>query len=53
MLLIDALEGPASRLKQCLRTYELIEGWGEAEEVFRRVLRDFCLVVSAAYHGCG
>ncbi|RXK37916.1 hypothetical protein M231_04805 [Tremella mesenterica] len=29
-------------LKVCLRTYELIEGWKEAEEVIRRSVRDFC-----------
>ncbi|WVQ84689.1 hypothetical protein IAT38_006844 [Cryptococcus sp. DSM 104549] len=29
-------------LKQCLKTYELIEGWEEAEEVVRQSVRKFC-----------
>ncbi|WVF72910.1 hypothetical protein IAT40_007728 [Kwoniella sp. CBS 6097] len=42
-LLSAELEDPkVPRLKSCLKTYELIEGWIEAEEVFRGVVRDFC-----------
>lgn len=33
-------------LKQCLKTYELIEGWEEAEEVVRKVFREYCRNVS-------
>ncbi|OCF42245.1 hypothetical protein I317_03980 [Kwoniella heveanensis CBS 569] len=42
-LLSAELEDPkVPRLKSCLKTYELIEGWAEAEEVFRGVVKDFC-----------
>ncbi|WVR00086.1 hypothetical protein IAU59_007228 [Kwoniella sp. CBS 9459] len=42
-LLSAELEDPkVPRLKSCLKTYELIEGWAEAEEVFRSVVRNFC-----------
>jgi len=40
-LLLDALED-ASKLKQVLKTYEVIEGWEEAEEVIRVHFRQFC-----------
>ena len=37
VLLISALrDASQSRLRQCLRTYELIEGWADAEEVIRK-----------------
>ncbi|KAK8853311.1 hypothetical protein IAR55_004015 [Kwoniella newhampshirensis] len=42
-LLTAELEDPSlPRLKQCLKTYELIEGWEEAEEVVRRSVREYC-----------
>ncbi|WOO83788.1 Conserved oligomeric Golgi complex subunit 2 [Vanrija pseudolonga] len=30
------------RIKQCLRTYDLIEGWREAEDVVRSLVHEFC-----------
>ena len=47
-LLLDALED-ASKLKQVLKTYEVIEGWAEAEEVIRTHFRGFC---KQARRGC-
>lgn len=47
-LLLDALEDVAS-LKQVLKTYELIEGWDEAEEVVRQHFRGFCVQVSTTF----
>jgi hypothetical protein len=46
-LLLDALDDVAS-MKQVLRTYELIEGWDEAEEVIRQHFRSFCSAVGPA-----
>ncbi|OXC68066.1 hypothetical protein AYX13_03275 [Cryptococcus neoformans] len=37
---LENLNAPG--LKQCLKTYELIEGWEEAEEVVRKVFREYC-----------
>ncbi|OXG85296.1 hypothetical protein C349_02323 [Cryptococcus neoformans var. grubii Br795] len=42
-VLLNELENlNAPGLKQCLKTYELIEGWEEAEEVVRKVFREYC-----------
>ncbi|EAL18864.1 hypothetical protein CNBI1250 [Cryptococcus deneoformans B-3501A] len=42
-VLLSELENlNATGLKQCLKTYELIEGWEEAEEVVRKVFREYC-----------
>ncbi|KGB78784.2 hypothetical protein CNBG_4622 [Cryptococcus deuterogattii R265] len=42
-VLLNELENQnAFGLKQCLKTYELIEGWEEAEEVVRKVFREYC-----------
>lgn len=42
-LLTSALEGrDEGELRQCLKTYDSIEGWGEAEDVVRRSVRAFC-----------
>lgn len=46
-MLLNELENQnAFGLKQCLKTYELIEGWEEAEEVVRKVFREYCRDVS-------
>lgn len=46
-VLLNELENQnAFGLKQCLKTYELIEGWEEAEEVVRKVFREYCRDVS-------
>lgn len=46
-MLINELENQnAFGLKQCLKTYELIEGWEEAEEVVRKVFGEYCRDVS-------
>lgn len=46
-VLLNELENQnAFGLKQCLKTYELIEGWEEAEEVVRKVFREYCRGVS-------
>lgn len=46
-VLLSELENlNATGLKQCLKTYELIEGWEEAEEVVRKVFREYCRNVS-------
>lgn len=46
-VLINELENQnAFGLKQCLKTYELIEGWEEAEEVVRKVFGEYCRDVS-------
>lgn len=46
-MLLNELENVnAPGLKQCLKTYELIEGWEEAEEVVRKVFREYCRNVS-------
>ncbi|WVW86287.1 hypothetical protein I302_108329 [Kwoniella bestiolae CBS 10118] len=42
LLTAELAEPNIPRLKQCLKTYELIEGWEEAEEVVRRSIRSFC-----------
>lgn len=44
-LLLDALDD-AGDLRQVLRTYELIEGWEEAEEIVREHFQRFCKEVS-------
>lgn len=49
-LLLDALEDVAG-LKQVLKTYELIEGWEEAEEVVRVHFRGFCSQVGTPLVG--
>lgn len=46
MLLSELEDLNAPGLKQCLKTYELIEGWEEAEEVVRKVFREYCRNVS-------
>lgn len=49
-MLLNELENQnAFGLKQCLKTYELIEGWEEAEEVVRKVFREYCRGVSFPY----
>ncbi|KAL7425101.1 hypothetical protein Q5752_000789 [Cryptotrichosporon argae] len=50
-MLHDAMEsGEVAALRQCLKTYEAIEGWAEAEDVVRREIRAFCrsTITSAA-----
>ncbi|WVR07562.1 hypothetical protein IAU60_004604 [Kwoniella sp. DSM 27419] len=42
LLTAELAEPSIPRLKQCLKTYELIEGWEEAEQVFRSAVRSFC-----------
>lgn len=41
-----------SQLKSCLRTYDLIEGWSEAEEVVRKAFKAFCgkTITATALH---
>ena len=41
-ILVEAVQKASVSLRQCLRTYELIEGWEEAEEVVRTMIRAFC-----------
>lgn len=49
-MLLNELENQnAFGLKQCLKTYELIEGWEEAEEVVRKVFREYCRDVSSPH----
>ncbi|WWD19735.1 hypothetical protein CI109_104199 [Kwoniella shandongensis] len=53
-LLTAELRDPSiPMLKQCLKTYELIEGWEEAEEVIRKSVREFCrdTITPAALNG--
>ncbi|WWC64715.1 uncharacterized protein I303_107326 [Kwoniella dejecticola CBS 10117] len=42
LLTAELAEPSIPRLKQCLRTYELIEGWEEAEGVVRQAVRSYC-----------
>lgn len=44
-LLLDALDDDAD-LRQVLRTYELVEGWEEAEEIVREHFQSVCKEVS-------
>lgn len=42
-ILTAALESKdEAALKQCLKTYDLVEGWSEAEDVVRQNVRSFC-----------
>ncbi|WWC91827.1 uncharacterized protein L201_006774 [Kwoniella dendrophila CBS 6074] len=42
LLTTELAEPSMPRLRQCLKTYELIEGWEEAEEVVRQSIRSYC-----------
>ncbi|WWC72121.1 uncharacterized protein I206_106081 [Kwoniella pini CBS 10737] len=42
LLTAELAEPSIPRLKQCLKTYELIEGWEEAEQVVRKAVRSYC-----------
>jgi hypothetical protein len=39
-------DGSSPQLRQSLKTYELIEGWREAEQVVRNSFREWCRSVS-------
>ncbi|ORY35805.1 oligomeric golgi complex component, COG2-domain-containing protein [Naematelia encephala] len=54
-LLVASLQHPSDsipQLKQCLRTYEVIESWEEAEAVVRKEVQAFCraTITSTALH---
>nr|ODO04208.1 hypothetical protein L204_00563 [Cryptococcus depauperatus CBS 7855] len=42
VLLSELQNQSASGLEQCLKTYQAIEGWEEAQEVVRKSIRQFC-----------
>ncbi|KAK6909291.1 hypothetical protein I203_103308 [Kwoniella mangroviensis CBS 8507] len=42
LLTAELAEPNIPRLRQCLKTYELIEGWEEAEGVVRKAIRSYC-----------
>lgn len=48
-ILAGALEArDETQTKQCLKTYDLVEGWAEAEDVVRSSVRSFCAATITA-----